>query len=67
MFTPFLNFEHPMSSGILNMAAVLDEAKNYFIDNINNFQVKYLGEEGVNTAIVGAAAICSPWDLLVSK
>lgn len=30
------------------------------------FQVKYLGEDGVSTPIVGAAAICSPWDLLVS-
>lgn len=29
------------------------------------FQVKYLGENGVNTPLVGAAAICSPWDLLV--
>ncbi|KAF5186405.1 alpha/beta-Hydrolases superfamily protein, partial [Thalictrum thalictroides] len=27
--------------------------------------VKYLGEEGDNTHIAGAAAICSPWDLLV--
>lgn len=48
------------------MADVLDEANNFFIDNISNFQVKYLGEEGVNAVIVGAAAICSPWDLLVS-
>ncbi|MCD7466345.1 hypothetical protein HAX54_002955 [Datura stramonium] len=30
-----------------------------------NVLVKYLGEEGVNTPIVGAAAICSPWDLLL--
>ncbi|KAJ8529769.1 hypothetical protein K7X08_036604 [Anisodus acutangulus] len=30
-----------------------------------NVLVKYLGEEGVNTAIVGAAAICSTWDLLI--
>ncbi|XP_055816330.1 embryogenesis-associated protein EMB8-like [Solanum dulcamara] len=30
-----------------------------------NVLVKYLGEEGVNTAIVGAVAICSPWDLLI--
>lgn len=30
-----------------------------------NVLVKYLGEEGVNTVIVGAAAICSPWDLLI--
>ncbi|CAN4110716.1 unnamed protein product [Withania somnifera] len=29
-----------------------------------NVLVKYLGEEGVNTAIVGAVAICSPLDLL---
>ncbi|OMO92253.1 hypothetical protein COLO4_17736 [Corchorus olitorius] len=27
--------------------------------------VKYLGEEGTNTPVVGAAAICSPWDLLI--
>ncbi|KDO63070.1 hypothetical protein CISIN_1g0083711mg, partial [Citrus sinensis] len=27
--------------------------------------VKYLGENGVNTPLVGAAAICSPWDLLI--
>lgn len=49
------------------MATVLDEVKSSFIDNFNNFQVKYLGEEGVNTVLVGAAAICSPWDLLVSN
>ncbi|MCD7466344.1 hypothetical protein HAX54_002954 [Datura stramonium] len=30
-----------------------------------NVLVKYLGEEGVNTAIVGAVAVCSPWDLLI--
>ncbi|KAL4302631.1 hypothetical protein GQ457_10G022770 [Hibiscus cannabinus] len=30
-----------------------------------NILVKYLGEEGANTPVVGAAAICSPWDLLV--
>jgi len=29
-------------------------------------QVKYLGEEGENTPVAGAASICSPWDLLVS-
>ncbi|XP_019171659.1 PREDICTED: embryogenesis-associated protein EMB8-like [Ipomoea nil] len=29
-----------------------------------NVLVKYLGEDGVNTPIAGAAAICSPWDLL---
>lgn len=28
-------------------------------------QVKYLGEEGENTPISGAASVCSPWDLLV--
>lgn len=33
---------------------------------IGFFQVKYLGEDGVNVPIVGAAAICSPWDSLVS-
>ncbi|XP_016539026.2 embryogenesis-associated protein EMB8 isoform X1 [Capsicum annuum] len=27
--------------------------------------VNYLGEEGFNTAIAGAAVICSPWDLLI--
>ncbi|XP_059648224.1 embryogenesis-associated protein EMB8-like isoform X1 [Cornus florida] len=30
-----------------------------------NILVKYLGEDGINIPIVGAAAICSPWDLLV--
>ncbi|XP_039014858.1 embryogenesis-associated protein EMB8-like isoform X2 [Hibiscus syriacus] len=30
-----------------------------------NILVKYLGEDGANTPVVGAAAICSPWDLLV--
>ncbi|PNX56438.1 hypothetical protein L195_g049882, partial [Trifolium pratense] len=30
-------------------------------------QVKYLGEDGENTPVAGAVAVCSPWDLLVSK
>ncbi|XP_052192707.1 embryogenesis-associated protein EMB8 isoform X2 [Diospyros lotus] len=30
-----------------------------------NILVKYLGEDGINTPIAGAAAICSPWDLLI--
>nr|XP_027113220.1 phospholipase ABHD3 [Coffea arabica] len=30
-----------------------------------NILVKYLGEEGLKTPIIGAAAICSPWDLLI--
>jgi len=30
-------------------------------------QVKYLGEDGENTSVAGAVAVCSPWDLLVSK
>lgn len=30
-----------------------------------NVLVKYLGEEGENTPVAGAAAICSPWDLLI--
>ncbi|KAE8709267.1 ATP phosphoribosyltransferase 1 [Hibiscus syriacus] len=29
------------------------------------FAVKYLGEDGTNTLLYGAAAICSPWDLLI--
>ncbi|KAJ6928034.1 embryogenesis-associated protein EMB8 isoform X2 [Populus alba x Populus x berolinensis] len=29
-----------------------------------NILVKYLGEDGVNCLLVGAAAVCSPWDLL---
>lgn len=29
-------------------------------------QVKYLREDGVNVSLVGAVAICNPWDLLVS-
>jgi hypothetical protein len=28
-------------------------------------QVKYLGEEGDSTPVGAAAAVCSPWDLLV--
>ncbi|KAL5854426.1 hypothetical protein ACOSQ4_004228 [Xanthoceras sorbifolium] len=31
----------------------------------SNILVKYLGEEGINTPIVGAAAVCCPWDLLI--
>ncbi|KAK3184799.1 hypothetical protein Dsin_032085 [Dipteronia sinensis] len=31
----------------------------------SNILVKYLGEDGVNTPIVGAAAVCCPWDLLI--
>ncbi|XP_078433843.1 alpha/beta-Hydrolases superfamily protein [Wolffia australiana] len=30
-----------------------------------NILVKYLGEEGENTPLAGAASICSPWDLVV--
>ncbi|KAG5525812.1 hypothetical protein RHGRI_032184 [Rhododendron griersonianum] len=30
-----------------------------------NVLVKYLGEDGINSPIAGAAAICSPWDLLI--
>ncbi|KAG5229329.1 embryogenesis-associated protein [Salix suchowensis] len=30
-----------------------------------NILVKYLGEDGVNCLLVGAAAVCSPWDLLI--
>ncbi|XP_058087337.1 uncharacterized protein LOC131234460 isoform X1 [Magnolia sinica] len=30
-----------------------------------NILVKYLGEDGENTPIAGAASICSPWDLVV--
>ncbi|AQK86355.1 alpha/beta-Hydrolases superfamily protein [Zea mays] len=32
-----------------------------------NIVVKYLGEEGENTPVAGAASICSPWDLLVTS
>ncbi|KAM0863076.1 hypothetical protein ACQ4PT_044840 [Festuca glaucescens] len=32
-----------------------------------NILVKYLGEEGENTPVAGAASICSPWDLLVTS
>jgi predicted alpha/beta-fold hydrolase len=28
-------------------------------------QVKYLGEEGAATPVGAAAAVCSPWDLVV--
>ncbi|XP_059648213.1 embryogenesis-associated protein EMB8-like isoform X2 [Cornus florida] len=30
-----------------------------------NVLVKYLGEDGIDTPVVGAAAICSTWDLLI--
>ncbi|XP_038683197.1 embryogenesis-associated protein EMB8 isoform X2 [Tripterygium wilfordii] len=30
-----------------------------------NILVKYLGEDGANVPLSGAAAVCSPWDLLV--
>ncbi|XP_068659044.1 uncharacterized protein [Aristolochia californica] len=30
-----------------------------------NILVKYLGEEGENTPVAGAASICSPWDLVI--
>ncbi|KAF0925622.1 hypothetical protein E2562_017200 [Oryza meyeriana var. granulata] len=32
-----------------------------------NILVKYLGEEGEGTPVVGAVSICSPWDLLVTN
>ena len=41
-----------------------DELTIYVI--ISFIQVKYLGEEGENTPVAGAASICSPWDLVVS-
>ncbi|XVF68242.1 hypothetical protein PTKIN_Ptkin10aG0189300 [Pterospermum kingtungense] len=31
----------------------------------SNVLVKYLGEDGTNTPLVGGAAICCPWDLLI--
>ncbi|XP_057780303.1 embryogenesis-associated protein EMB8-like isoform X2 [Salvia miltiorrhiza] len=30
-----------------------------------NILIKYLAEEGMDAPLVGAAAICSPWDLLI--
>ncbi|KAH6802449.1 alpha/beta-Hydrolases superfamily protein [Perilla frutescens var. frutescens] len=30
-----------------------------------NILIKYLAEEGANAPVIGAAAICSPWDLLI--
>ncbi|KAG9132575.1 hypothetical protein Leryth_024842 [Lithospermum erythrorhizon] len=30
-----------------------------------NVLVKYLGEDGANVPVIGAAAICAPWDLLI--
>lgn len=30
-----------------------------------NILVKYLGEDGINVPVIGAAAICCPWDLLI--
>ncbi|GFP81347.1 embryogenesis-associated protein emb8 [Phtheirospermum japonicum] len=32
-----------------------------------NILVKYLGEDGENVPIAGAAAVCSPWDLLIGS
>ncbi|XP_057977035.1 embryogenesis-associated protein EMB8-like isoform X3 [Malania oleifera] len=32
-----------------------------------NILVKYLGEDGVDVPLIGAAAICCPWDLLVGN
>lgn len=32
-----------------------------------NILVKYLGEDKESTAIAGAAAVCSPWDLLIGE
>ncbi|XP_004496351.1 embryogenesis-associated protein EMB8-like [Cicer arietinum] len=31
-----------------------------------NILVKYLGEDGENTPVAGAVAVCSPWDLLIA-
>ncbi|XP_050209475.1 uncharacterized protein LOC126660169 [Mercurialis annua] len=31
----------------------------------SNILVKYLGEDGINVPLVGAASICSTWDLLI--
>ncbi|KAL1549649.1 embryogenesis-associated protein EMB8-like [Salvia divinorum] len=30
-----------------------------------NILIKFLAEDGINAPVVGAAAICSPWDLLI--
>ena len=39
----------------------------FLLTNIEfHSQVKYLGEDGTNAPLVGAAAICCPWDILVS-
>ncbi|KAI3464417.1 hypothetical protein Pfo_021080 [Paulownia fortunei] len=32
-----------------------------------NILVKYLGEDGENVPVAGAAAVCSPWDLLIGS
>ncbi|KZV40905.1 hypothetical protein F511_05150 [Dorcoceras hygrometricum] len=32
-----------------------------------NILVKYLGEDGKNVPVAGAAAVCSPWDLLIGS
>lgn len=34
---------------------------------LSYLQVKYLGEDGEDTPIAGAASICSPWDLVVGS
>ncbi|KAF3612901.1 hypothetical protein FXO38_36535 [Capsicum annuum] len=54
-----------VKENVVNMTTILDESKNFFIGSVNNFQVKFLGEEGFNTELVEAAAICSPWDILI--
>lgn len=49
---------------ILTIHLIPFEPVSFFL--MNDFQVIYLCGEGVNPAIVGAAAICNPWDILVS-
>ncbi|ONK73605.1 uncharacterized protein A4U43_C04F33370 [Asparagus officinalis] len=38
---------------------------NFTSYSLNHLPVKYLGEDGENTPLAGAASICSPWDLVV--
>jgi hypothetical protein len=54
---------------LLYFFTAINILKKIFNINLYDFpiQVKYLGEEGENTPVAGAASVCSPWDLLVSE
>jgi hypothetical protein len=56
---------------LLILSHIFKELGNWHNTTLSDFedclQVKYLGEDGENTPVAGAVAVCSPWDLLVSK